>query len=43
MGLGAGKGAIYEAVKEELMGVPGMTEDRAEITAQEAQSYGGEN
>jgi hypothetical protein len=43
MGLGTGKGAIYEAVKEELMTLPNMTEERAEKTAQEAQSYGGEN
>jgi hypothetical protein len=41
MGAGTTKSAIYDATKEELMNVPGMTEERAEKAAQEAQAYGG--
>jgi hypothetical protein len=43
MGAGTTKSAIYDATKEELMKAPGMTEERAEKAAQEAQAYGGKN
>jgi hypothetical protein len=42
MGAGIGKGAIYDAVKDEML-KQGLTEEQAESAADEAQSYGGEN
>ena len=42
MGAGVTKGGIYSAVKEELEN-SGIPPEQAEIAAQEAQSYGGEN
>jgi hypothetical protein len=42
MGAGIGKGAIYDAVKDEML-KQGLTEEQAESAADEAQSYSGEN
>lgn len=42
MGAGEAKGSIYEATKEELLGV-GVPKDKAEQVAIAAQEYGGKN
>jgi hypothetical protein len=43
MGTGTVKGAIYDAVKEELSKVPNMPKDEIERRAELAQRYNGEN